>query len=367
MLYLFNSAARPEYVKNVLNTLHLPNDAINIYQYETTPYNYVEKFSDIPTENEKVVIFFIDRNDNNHEANKYIPLRFGVLKKKELNQGKVYFYVQLKNFVETTDDHNLQLKSTFSNKIFYKQDEIEHGFLAFMGKEIVSLQNDGNSNNWIDTVQRIMDCSKLKDSNCVYTHLSLYDNKKNYISPICIDKEWKYKIKSSNSYTFKLDYYIPFAKESHNADTIHFSLTESSKNIITPSENTWGVKNGKQEFNFDASNLSKNQNICYELKSSDTSKNIVFSNSNISVILKKSCWFRRTLPFLLFGVSSFISTFIASIKDLNQTDISKNVLDCFANCVSNLNTSAIAAILAICAILEAISLLLIKNSLSKNK
>ena len=53
MLYLFNSGARPEYVKNVLHTLHLPKGAINKYQYEIDRTNYVDPAIKYPSKKER--------------------------------------------------------------------------------------------------------------------------------------------------------------------------------------------------------------------------------------------------------------------------------------------------------------------------
>lgn len=102
MLYLFNSAARPTYVENVLNTLHLPNGAINVYQYETFDNDYIDPSIDKNMEKingEDVIIVFIDRNDDSPNENRYIPLRRGVLRVCEKGQGKSYFYVEFKTLL----------------------------------------------------------------------------------------------------------------------------------------------------------------------------------------------------------------------------------------------------------------------------
>ena len=49
MLFLFNSAGDKGYTTNVLNTLHLPNGAANVYQYSINTNNDFEKNSYVET------------------------------------------------------------------------------------------------------------------------------------------------------------------------------------------------------------------------------------------------------------------------------------------------------------------------------
>jgi len=366
MLYLFNSAARPEYVKNVLNTLHLPSGAINKYQYEGEPNNYAEDLACSTPIGEKVVISFVDRHDDEPEKNKYIPLRFGVLKKYENKQGKSYFYVELKGFVSTFENFDSELKSSFKSKLFYKENGTEHGYLAFSGKEIVSVQNDGNSEGWVDVVRRVMECSNLIEGNCVYTHFTICNKNDDVVLPVCEGDRWQYSLKRNETYSINIDYYIPFAEEASNANTIQFELDSTSGGVIKPHTSTWGTQNGRQKCQFIDVNGKNNLLINYSLKSSDVSKKIMFSEEQVYITFKKKNWIVRALPFALFAISAFLSTLIASMKDYSvETEEGANIVERFISWIAELN--AIPVLLAVCAVLEALSLLWIKNSLPKDK
>ncbi len=368
MLYLFNSGARPEYVRNVLNTLHLPNGAINTYQYESMPYDYVDSSVFSVSEGERVVISFIDRDDVEPQRNKYIPLRFGVLKKCEKNQGKLYIYVELKNFVSTESNFDSELKSSFQEKLFYKENGTEHGFLAFAGKEVVSAQNDGDAQKWIDTVKRVMDCSKLKNSNCVYTHLTIRDKKGKAISPVSKEKDWEYNLKSNRAYKVNIDYYIPFAEETSDADIIYCEFINGGNKHIKQFKNSWGVQNGRCECDFFELNEKETLAINYLLSYTDTSKKIIYSDKSACVTVLKSCWLLKFFPFALFGFSAFISTLIASMNDY-VIEVQKNS-DFLWNLVKwifELDAVSLLMLSGACAVGQALSLLWIKKLLSKGK
>lgn len=368
MLYLFNTGARPEYVKNVLNTLHLPSGAINKYQYEGDPQNYAEGSACSTPIGEKVVISFVDRHDDEPEKNKYIPLRFGILKKYENKQGKSYFYVELKGFVSTFENFDSELKSSFKSKLFYKEKGTEHGYLAFSGKEIVSVQNDGNSEGWIDVVRRVMECTNLLESNCVYTHFTICNKKDDVILPACEDDRWQYTLKRNETYSINIDYYIPFAEEAANANTIQFELDSDSKGIIKPHTSTWGTQNSRQKCQFIDVGRKNNLLVNYSLKSSDDSREIMFSEEQVYITFEKKNWIIRALPFVLFAISAFVSTLIASMKDYSvKAQEGTNVVERFIAWIAELDAIPVCIILAVCAVLEALSLLWIKNSLPKDK
>lgn len=369
MLYLFNSAARPEYVKNVLNTLHLPNGAINLYQYETNDNTYVDPSIESYKKDEKVLITFIDRNDDEPQKNRYIPLRFGVLKKHEDEQGKSYFYVELGNFVTGVESFEDELKDSFKDKLFYKENNIENGYLAFKGEVVPSVQNNDCQDAWLETIKRVASCSKLKDNSCVYTHFELCNKKSISMTPSSKMKDWIYNLKANKEYSIKLHYYIPFANETSNADTIHCDFSNDLRNIISPVESTWGVQNGKKEYKILKTESGSELHVQYSLKCSNQDKEIVFSDSPISISFKKKSWLLKALPFPLFFISAFISTFVASMKDYAKFGAKESAgfFENLAKFISSFNVTQISIILAICAVIEALSLLWVTTLLSKEK
>jgi hypothetical protein len=102
VLYLFNSAFRPLYVKNVLNTLSLPSGWTNEYRYRATGdprYVSPEVYAQLPalSTGTECVIVFIDRfGEGGYE---YHPLRRGRYLSYGEVDGKVFFNIELGAFI----------------------------------------------------------------------------------------------------------------------------------------------------------------------------------------------------------------------------------------------------------------------------
>ena len=80
----------------------------------------------------------------------------------------------------------------------------------------------------------------------------------------------------------------------------------------------------------------------------------------VSLQLKK----KKLLPFVIFALSAFVSTLIASFKDYAVTP-TEEAADSVAKIISNFDTITIAIILGVCAVLEAFSLFWMKENASK--
>ena len=368
MLYLFNSAARPTYVENVLNTLHLPNGAINVYQYETFDNDYIDPSIDKNMEKingEDVIIVFIDRNDDSPNENRYIPLRRGVLRVCEKGQGKSYFHVELKNYIVSSDDLEEKIKTSFSEKLFYVKDGKEYGYLAFRDKEIKLPQKSNKNSPWLETVKRVMGCAKLKNNNCVYTRFNICNKKGKIVDPSSKNKEWCYTLNPKQTYRIVMDYYVPFADESPNADTVTLSFWDNSKKYVESENNSLGVQNGKWESKLiipESQNEFINLNCSLKLTNGDVS--ITHFKKNVPIKFKKKSWILQLLPFVIFALSAFVSTLIASFKDYAVTP-TEEAADSVARIISNFDTITIAIILGVCAVLEALSLFWMKENASK--
>jgi len=102
MLYFFNSAYRPLYTRNVLNTLFLPRGCTNEYRYKHTgdpryiPASLFAGLQALPAQSDCVIIF-IDRFGPNGYT--FHPLRFGkYVLNRDVNQY-IHFRVSLDQFV----------------------------------------------------------------------------------------------------------------------------------------------------------------------------------------------------------------------------------------------------------------------------
>lgn len=222
MLFLFNSAAKPEYVKNLLSTLSLPSGAINEYQYSQTSsdYNYVDVSADPNGGNNlKGIDVLILLMDKSKAPFMYYPLRKGSLISAESRAGRVYYKVELGDYVfsEEISQFNLFLQNNFGEYLFSEIHDkngmrVSKGYYAFAYDGDISAHIMTGEDNWIKIVHQIERCENLeKDSHCVFTKISIKDGEK-ILMPSRREKEWFYKLKLLKKYSVAIDYY--FSEES---------------------------------------------------------------------------------------------------------------------------------------------------------
>lgn len=102
MIYLFNSAYRSLYTRNVLNTLFIPKGGTNEYRYRARgaiTHIAADSYGDFikAASSEPVAIIFIDRFGNTGYI--YHPLRMGRLVTCREEQDRLYFRVNLEEYV----------------------------------------------------------------------------------------------------------------------------------------------------------------------------------------------------------------------------------------------------------------------------
>jgi len=106
MIYLFNSAYRALYTRNVLNTLFIPSGGTNEYRYRArgaTTHIAADSYDYFinAASNEPVAITFIDRFGDTGYT--YHPLRIGRLVRCREEQDRLFFRVSLEKFVYPRD------------------------------------------------------------------------------------------------------------------------------------------------------------------------------------------------------------------------------------------------------------------------
>jgi hypothetical protein len=106
MIYLFNSAYRALYTRNVLNTLFIPKGGTNEYRYRARgaiTHIAADSYSDFvnAASNEPVAVTFIDRFGDTGYV--YHPLRIGRLVKCREEQDRLFFRISLEDFVYPRD------------------------------------------------------------------------------------------------------------------------------------------------------------------------------------------------------------------------------------------------------------------------
>lgn len=183
MLFLFNSAVKPEYVKNVLNTLHFPAGAINMYQYsqQSGDYNYVDESADIRKNDSlkdmDVLISYIDRDQDPFV---FYPLRKGKLVSIETHAGRVYYNVKLGEYAFTNDVNrfNAFLHENVDTFLYSEENNCDKvakkGYFAFAYDLDISNLVEAGKDKWLETVHEIEKCKKFaEDNSCVFTRFSL--------------------------------------------------------------------------------------------------------------------------------------------------------------------------------------------------
>jgi len=111
MLYLFNSAFRPKYSKNVMNTLYLPEGCSNEYRYRSggdhpnVSASFMSNRNKIAT-NTECVIVFIDRFASSGYC--YHPLRIANLISFRDEAGYLFAKVALKKYIYPRNLQKLQ-------------------------------------------------------------------------------------------------------------------------------------------------------------------------------------------------------------------------------------------------------------------
>lgn len=118
MIYVFNSAVRPLYLKNVLNTLALPDGWVNEYRYNLAEYVSpdIQQDLSILSKGSPCLICFIDRFGGS--GYEYHPLRRGKLISHRERDGKLYLRIALRDFVYPKDrkEWSRQLLAEFASK-----------------------------------------------------------------------------------------------------------------------------------------------------------------------------------------------------------------------------------------------------------
>lgn len=169
MVYLFNSAYRGTYRKNVLNTLYLPNGLTNKYRYkigQSVESDFDQKISN----NERVIIIFIDRF---HESGYYYyPLRLGKLQSIEKDGDYYFIYIIMDDLFHPKDISNFQeiLKTSLSQE-YPKADMNDRknphdGLYAFIDKDL-KIDNDNylyGSEAWTKAVDNISETDAFTNS-----------------------------------------------------------------------------------------------------------------------------------------------------------------------------------------------------------
>src|ERR1700733_6243828 len=184
MLYLFNSAFRPKYSTNVLNTFFLESGCVNEYRYSHGNVDPQIKNARNPPAEKHAVMMFIDRF---HPAGFYFhPIRLLTYLQHESRGDQVYFRGKLGPFIYPNDVDEFQksLLSAFSNKGLPRlpasgPESPAEGYFAFLGQSVlIDSQCKHGDEAWAQSVENIAKTKVFAGKRVVFLRESIRTDRK---------------------------------------------------------------------------------------------------------------------------------------------------------------------------------------------
>jgi len=317
MLYLFNSAYRPRYIDNVLNTMHLPFGAENMYQY---PENLIEKcLIEEPCKkinkqlkNEDVLIIFIDREAP--DKYRFIPLRKGKFLKVEMSASVYYFDVQL-NEVCSVDDV-LAFSNSFKQQMKeltfnVSTDDVRTGFFAFYHQKMPEYQITFGDDSWRRTCNELAKCAKMQVVFPIFTRFNMYDSKEKLLKVRKhSDTSSKYRLKMGNTYYAKIDYFIASPELNPETTYVQLSIDVNPRKVSDEMQTqVLGAEAGRATYKFITEAISPNVALRYNIsESSNKEKTVKVATSSIrfNVVRKPQTAFAILFFFFVLLASNII-------------------------------------------------------------
>ena len=267
MLYLFNSAFRPQYRVNVLNTLYLPVGSVNRYRYNIA--DHVDDSANPAKLKHQALIVFIDRHYYDPAMNqmfRFHPLRTATLLETESDAGYMHYYVQLGDFVYPSDINRFQ--SRFREALGAKvphlpgndPNERAHGAFAVDASETSVMMQYGDL-GWTNLIQALSnapDFNTAPNDRVVFAKTRLSrEGETDALEPKVKGKNFYFQLIRGKSYELRVSYNFP-------ANSIDPAASAALN--IESGDNTRAV--GRD--NFPIATVSNNENYRFSIANSAT-------------------------------------------------------------------------------------------------
>ena len=328
MIYLFNSAHRPNYTRNVAKTLFLPEGCINEYRYrfrgaktniDPTQVDEFLKFNNLRFNKEDVLICFIDRFASS--GYKYHSIRKGKLIKCYKEGDRFFFKVRLLDFISPNDNKVFESHIKNIGKLPKLTDNDPNndndGFYAIINNDITKRKGDYifGSDAWDKITNDIMEAKAFKSTNeqeTVFARLSIKSNQwfKKNIQPIIKQDDQYFKIIKNHKYT--LNFYYKYPNQVNN-NSINLDLsTDNSIKII--SAKCILIDNYSNNSTIIISSIKncedKRGNLIFEFKSNQAinPNNLISPNYTFSFKISEGLgfWVQILIATVLLGISEII-------------------------------------------------------------
>jgi hypothetical protein len=226
MLYLFNSAFRPLYLKNVLNTLFLPDGCTNEYRYK-----YSGEPSNVPPatysqilklrSGTEAAICFIDRFGA--AGYEYHPLRLGKYLSYRVADNYLYFSIELGPFIYARNPtafkkHFIQALGPLGLPKLTGDDPqtSDDGAYAILGESIFDHTEDFSRGDsaWSSTVQALSETRALspnQEQSPVFIKVDLHQrsNGTKRVAPALREDGSIFELEKDKSYELSFTYRFP--------------------------------------------------------------------------------------------------------------------------------------------------------------
>lgn len=348
MIYIFNSAFRPNYAQNIIRTLFFPNGWINTYRYRCRGERtniHTSMVDDLKNAKQysEVVITYIDRFYEEDNVKKYFyhPIRRGKLLKCEEIGGKLFFTVILGDFIYP---HNpVEISNKFGNSLNYlpkltnnNPEETNDGSYALVENDITnesqSFYTGEKAWDHITDSFKNLEAFKIKENaETIFVRGELYKANKseNIIKPIINNDEVYYEIIKAQKYRFKMFYKYPNQYDENKAKL----EIKSGSNLKILSNDIISIDNYT---NFEFFNLStiRYVEVYYDKidllfkPSAEKYENLLAPNESLTFKLKESqnFWFQIILAIIVFSVSGLlIATDLRNMPEITLKTIFQEI------------------------------------------
>jgi hypothetical protein len=258
MLYLLNSAFRPKYLTNILNTFFLESGCVNEYRYSQVNVDPQITNASSPLSDKQGIMVFIDRF---HAGSFYFhPIRLLTCLEHESRADQVYFRCKLGDFVYPidVDDFQKTLLSTLGNKGLPRlpalgPDSPAEGCFALLGQNVlVDSQYRHGEEAWVQSAENIAKTNVFAGKSVIFLRESIRTEgkKEHFVTPRLSGNTFYYPLRRGKRYTLQLYYRFPIQDANHGAKTKFSVQTPDLVSALGSTEVIVNSRNSTEYLNF---------------------------------------------------------------------------------------------------------------------
>ncbi len=255
MIYIFNSAYRPLFVNNMLNTLFLPDGWINEYRYRLGQ-NIDEAIRERLEKGADVAVIFVDRYAE--KGYQYHPVRLGKLISTYTQADQVFIRLRLKEFIYPKDRTGFQqeLKAELQESNIPhltngdRQNEKDGKYVAHY-KSIFDRKANYlfHGDAWVKCVDALSERNEFKsipERQYIFAKVSICEHHgtQKTLSPAVKENDVYYELNRNQTYDLRLNYRYPIQKyDKSKTSALSIVLDETTKALSSTKINIDSLSN----------------------------------------------------------------------------------------------------------------------------